>query len=87
MEDLDEAIVLAQDALVLRPPGHPHRLRPLNNLALSLFARYKQLKRMEGLDEAIELNREALKLRPPGYPNRSASLESLANCLRVRFIQ
>lgn len=32
--DFDECIDLIQVALLLCPPGHPHRLQPLNNLAL-----------------------------------------------------
>ena len=50
----------------------------LNNLAVYLSSRYKQLGAMEDLDEAIVLDREALKLRPQGHLDRSASLNNLA---------
>ena len=58
--DLDEAIVLDREALVLRSRGDPDRSMSLNNLAVRLSTRYNQLGGMEYLDEATVLGREAL---------------------------
>ena len=87
MEDFDEAIVLDREALDLRPPGHPDRSMSLNNLAIRLSARYKQLGGVEDLDEAVVLDREALDLRPLGHPDRSSSLNNLAIDLSARYKQ
>jgi CHAT domain-containing protein len=87
MVDLDEAIILDREALGLCPQGHPHRSVSLNNLAVHLSARYKQLGVMVDLDEAIVLDQEALGLRPQGHPHRSMSLNNLAGHLSSRYKQ
>lgn len=66
--DLDEAVVLAREALDLCPQGHPDRSRSLNNLAAALVTRYNQAGVMQDLDEAILLSREALDLLSKGAP-------------------
>ena len=43
MDDLNEAVVLGQEVLPLRPPGHSRRSSSLNSLAVDLSSRYKQL--------------------------------------------
>jgi hypothetical protein len=53
MEDREDAITDHRQALVLRPPGHPHRSDPLSNLANALSTRFDQLGKMEDLEEAI----------------------------------
>ncbi|KAG2062617.1 hypothetical protein BDR04DRAFT_956399, partial [Suillus decipiens] len=65
--DLDESIELHRDALLLRPPGHSLRSYSLNNLAVSLRARFIERGVPSDLDESIELHRAALLLRPPGH--------------------
>ena len=87
MEDLDEAIVLDQEALNLFLQGHHDQSTSLSNIADHLSSRYKQLRAMEDLDEAIGLVREALDLCPHGHPDRSISLNSLADCLSSRYNQ
>ncbi|KAG1747924.1 CHAT domain-containing protein [Suillus paluster] len=59
----------------------------LNNLAISLRARFRQRGVLSDLDEAIELHRAALLLCPPSHSDRSASLNNLANSLQDRFEQ
>ncbi|KAG1840956.1 CHAT domain-containing protein [Suillus tomentosus] len=87
MSDLDEAIKLRRDVLLLCPPGYPDRSSFLNNLAISLIDRFRQCGIMSDLDEAIELHLDALLLRPPGHPDRSMSLSNLGASLRNRFQQ
>ncbi|KAG1829960.1 CHAT domain-containing protein [Suillus variegatus] len=87
MSDLDEAIELHRDALLLHSPGHSDRSSSLNNLAISLHDRFEQCGIMSDLDEAIELHRAALLLCPPGHLNRSSSLNDLALSLQERFHQ
>ena len=85
VDDLNEAIVLARDALSLRPPGHPDRSSSLDNLAIHLVYRYKELRGIDDLNEAIILTRDALSLRPLGHPDRSRSLGNLAGNLGFRY--
>ena len=59
----------------------------MNNLAVDLSSRYKQLGALRDLDEAIILDREALSLFPQGHPNRSMSLNNLAVDLSSRYKQ
>ena len=59
MQDLDEAIILGREALILRPQGHLHRSLSLSNLAVRLSNRYYKLGELQDLDEAIVLSREA----------------------------
>ena len=59
----------------------------LNNLALHLSSRYKQLGAIEDLEEAIVLSREALDHCPQGHPDRYMSLNSLARHLASRYEQ
>ncbi|KAG0707128.1 TPR-like protein [Suillus ampliporus] len=69
------------------PPGYSLRSSSLNNLANSLYGRFKQRGVLSDLDEAIELHRAALVLRPPGHSDRSTSLNNLALSLYDRFKQ
>ncbi|KAG2124885.1 CHAT domain-containing protein [Suillus clintonianus] len=83
----DGVINLLRAALLLHPPGHPHRSSFLNNLAVFLEKRFEQRGILSDLDEAIELNRAALLLHPPGHSHRFSSLNNLADCLQNRFEQ
>ena len=85
--DIDEAISLLRQALVLRLPPHPDYSGSLSNLASALWTRFKQQGQRTDLDEAIPLYRQALDLRPPPHPNRSLSLSCLATALSSRFEQ
>ncbi|KDR83264.1 hypothetical protein GALMADRAFT_89121 [Galerina marginata CBS 339.88] len=85
--DLDEAISLHQEALVLQTAPHPHRSTSLNNLANALQTRFEQRGAANDLDEAISLHQEALLLRTAPHPNCSMSLNNLANALQTRFEQ
>ena len=87
VEDINETIALDQEALTLRPPGHPDRLVSLNNLVVDLTIRHNRLGGMEDFNAVIVPGREALKLRPHGHPSRSGSLKNLTPCLRIQFSQ
>ena len=85
--DLDEAIYLLREALLLRPAPHPDRSMSLNNLAATLQTCFEQRGASNDLDEAISLRREVLLLRPAPHRYRSWSLHNLANALQTRFEQ
>ncbi|KAK7437882.1 hypothetical protein VKT23_007695 [Stygiomarasmius scandens] len=59
-EDIEEAIVGFQQALSMRPPGHPDHSLSLNNLGGAKFARFKQRGHIEDLEQAIELYHRAI---------------------------
>jgi len=85
--DLDEAISLHREALLLRPASHPDHSMSLNNLANALQTRFQQRGASNDLDGAISLHREALLLRPVPHPDRFSSLNNLANVLQTCFEQ
>ncbi|KAG1856988.1 CHAT domain-containing protein [Suillus subalutaceus] len=66
-------------------PGHSHRSRYLNNLAVSLRDRFTQRGVPSDLDESIEIHRAALLIRRAGNSRRSESLNNLANSLADIF--
>ncbi|KIJ91500.1 hypothetical protein K443DRAFT_114936 [Laccaria amethystina LaAM-08-1] len=72
--DLDEAISLHREALLLWPAPHPDRSMSLNNLA-------------NALQTPISLHQEGLLLRPAPHPDRSRSLNNLGIALQIRFKQ
>jgi hypothetical protein len=53
-DDLDEAIQLDRDAMVLRPPGHPDHALSLSNLGAKLGTRFKQRGNRNDLDEGLQ---------------------------------
>jgi tetratricopeptide (TPR) repeat protein len=87
MKDLEQTIVCHQQALDLRPPGHPDHGNSLNNLASALQYRYKKLGNMADLEQAIISHRQALDLHPPGHPLHGSSLNNLGSALKWRYEQ
>jgi hypothetical protein len=53
MEDLEEAILVARQAVDVTPKDHPDLAGRLNNLGNKLGRRYKRTGKMEDLEEAI----------------------------------
>ncbi|KAG6369053.1 hypothetical protein JVT61DRAFT_1353 [Boletus reticuloceps] len=87
VEDLNEAIVLDQEALHLWPQGHPNRLSSLCNLSGHLSNRYMELGVIEDLNETIVLAREVFDFCPKRHRHRSSSLNLLENNLSRRYNQ
>ncbi|KIJ90397.1 hypothetical protein K443DRAFT_549293, partial [Laccaria amethystina LaAM-08-1] len=83
--DLDEAMSLHREALLLRPAPHPDRSTSLNNLANALRTCFERRGASDDLDAAMTLHREALLLRPAPHPHRSRPLNNLAATLQTRF--
>ncbi len=69
--DLEEAISLGREALLLCAPGHPERSAVLNNLSGSLKKQYNRSRDFKDLEEALALEKEALSLCLHGHGNRS----------------
>lgn len=76
LQDLEEAIVLRQEALLLHLFGHLEHSMSLNSLASHLLIHYNHDGVLQDLEDVIVLGCEALFLHPQGYPH---CLESLIN--------
>ena len=79
--DIEEAIVLDREALVLCNPTQPERSTALNllasvtsNLPSILSARYDRLGIVSDIEEVIDLSRGSLELCPLDRSDRSTSL-------------
>ncbi|KAG1883944.1 CHAT domain-containing protein [Suillus subluteus] len=84
-EDLDQAIALQREVLVLHPVSHTDWSSSLNNLANLLSSCFKHRGNDEDLDQAIALQMEALALHPVSHTGRFLLLHNLANQLSSRF--
>jgi tetratricopeptide (TPR) repeat protein len=80
--DLEECIALYEEALDLRPAGHPRRAVTLGNLGLALwsFCTYHAQDETR-LQRCVTSHREALALRPLGHDDHAISMSNLANAL------
>ncbi|KAJ6607240.1 CHAT domain-containing protein [Mycena sp. CBHHK59/15] len=85
MADLDSAIQLQREALVLQPDPHPGYSASRNQLALALRERFEHGGDLADLDDAIALHREAADGVPGTHPSRRAYLGNLGNVLHARF--
>ncbi|KAG6327870.1 hypothetical protein ID866_11219, partial [Astraeus odoratus] len=83
--DLEEAILLHQQALELLPVGHIYRPGSLFSIANCMQCRYYSQGALGDLEEAISLHQQALELFPVSHPNRPSSLGSLAICMQLRY--
>ncbi|KAJ7639626.1 CHAT domain-containing protein [Mycena polygramma] len=79
LKDLDEAIGLQREGLVL---SHPHHSVALNNLGWAMETRFNRLSDPADLDKAISLHRDALVKESA---NKESSLGHLTRALYTRF--
>jgi tetratricopeptide (TPR) repeat protein len=82
---LTEAARMDQEALRLRPAGHPERSTSCIHYASTLRAQYQHAGASALLDEAIALNREAVAILPSDDPNRAVACTNLASSLTCEF--
>lgn len=85
VDDVDESVVLSQQALVLLPERHIYRPSALNRHAEALIARFRVASHPKDLSEAIELHRAALDQLPVGHTSRDLHLNNLAIALRLQY--
>jgi tetratricopeptide (TPR) repeat protein len=83
---VEDAIILAREALVLSPAKHTEdRLEACMLLAESLRYRFSHDANDSMLEEIIKLGREALDLSPERHPLRARSCGNLAVSLTTRY--
>ena len=74
MEDLEEAIRVARQAVDVTPKNHSNLAAWLNNLGNKLGRRYECTGKMEDLEEAIQMARQAVDVTPKDHPNLAGRL-------------
>jgi hypothetical protein len=79
---IEEAIVIYDEILGLRPVGHEHRAEATGDLgnALFFFCIHHEMDPARSI-RCLELTREALSLHPFGHPTRHQALHNLARAL------
>ncbi|KAI9863865.1 MAG: hypothetical protein M1813_003517 [Trichoglossum hirsutum] len=87
MEDLEEAIRKAEQAVKATPEGHPDLATWLSNLGNMLERRFERTGRMEDLEEAVHKASQAVKATPKGHPDLASMLGNLSKKLGSRFEQ
>ncbi|KIJ65422.1 hypothetical protein HYDPIDRAFT_110483 [Hydnomerulius pinastri MD-312] len=84
VDDLHRSIKLCQEALVCPAAGQSH-YRLLENLARSLFSRFKQKGNQSDLGAAIHHHESALGTLPNGHPDRPEALKSVGDTYMARY--
>src|SRR5204862_200408 len=85
MDDLEEAIQVAREAVDAAPQDHPDRTAQLNNLGIRLGDRYSRTGAMDDLEEAIQVAREAVDATGQDHPDRAGRLNNLGIQLGNRY--
>jgi tetratricopeptide (TPR) repeat protein len=81
MEDLEEAIRVARQAIAARSRNHPDFATMLNNLAFRLSSRYERTERVNDLHEAARLAARATRITHDDHPALAAILSDLGSIL------
>jgi len=81
MEDLEEAIQVARQAVDVTPEDHPDLAERLNNLGNRLESRYERTGKVEDLEEAIRVARQAVDVTPKDHPDLAGRLNNLGTKL------
>ncbi|KAJ7207685.1 CHAT domain-containing protein [Mycena rebaudengoi] len=85
LNDLTEAILKLEEAVLLTPDRHPDQPARVNNLGVSLQSRFERLGDLSDINEAISKKQEAVFLTPDGHPDRPGRLNDLGISLQSRF--
>ncbi|OAP53733.1 hypothetical protein AYL99_12088 [Fonsecaea erecta] len=85
MNDLEEAVRFARDALLLVPEGHRTYPTYLSSLATALHSQFERTRDIKHLDEAIKLSQRAVHLTERSHQDYAAWKVNLANHLSARY--
>lgn len=85
LEDLDEAIVFKQRAVMLALKNHPSEALFKSNLGNSLRERFCRTGSVEDLDNAVQILESAVQQTPFNCSERSMYLGTLSSALRARY--
>ena len=84
-EDLERAIIVAQETANAVSKDHPGRAGILTNLSSQLGMRFERTGAMEDLERAISIAQEAIDTIPEDHPDRTLILSILSAQLGMRF--
>ncbi|KXG51529.1 Tetratricopeptide-like helical [Penicillium griseofulvum] len=87
MDELQEAVRLAQTALDATPKDHPDLPLRLSSLAYALAAQYNRNGNLEDLHEAIRLSRAAIDATPDDDPDLPHWIGELGAHLLPRYLR
>lgn len=78
MEDLERAIKLGKEKVILASLDYPVRETILDNLSACFYSRYEQSETIGDPERDIEFGKEAIATTTPGQPHRSVLLINLS---------
>jgi len=86
--DLDQSIIMGQQAIMIAPQSSPEWVDCANNLGAELRERYRSKGTLADLEQSISLFRQALKavLRTP-HKDQAMYLNNLGSTLNFRYLQ
>jgi len=76
MDDLEEAIRMARQAIDITPKDHPDLAAWLNNLGNKLESRYERTGKIEDPEESIQVARQAVDVTPEDRLDLAGRLNS-----------
>ena len=85
IEDLENAIRVARQAVDVTPEDHPDLAAILNSLGVTLGRRYERTGKMEDLEEAIQVARQVVDVTPEDHPDLIGWLNNLGTKLESRY--
>ncbi|KAF5332920.1 hypothetical protein D9758_015972 [Tetrapyrgos nigripes] len=83
--DIENAILVTQQAVNLTPDGHANKASFLNNLGNAIQCRFQCVGELGDIENAIRVKQEAVNLTPDGYADKAAKLNNLGGALQCRF--
>ncbi|KAJ7835221.1 CHAT domain-containing protein, partial [Mycena leptocephala] len=87
LDDLNNSVLRAEDAVHLTPDGHPDKPCKLSNLGNSLLTRFGWLGDLNDLNNSVLRAEDAVRLTPDGHTDKPMMLNNLGNSLFRRFEQ
>ncbi|KAI3326723.1 hypothetical protein HD806DRAFT_488009 [Xylariaceae sp. AK1471] len=85
MEDLNQAVEIADVAMEATPIDHPDRASRLDNLGTWLGRRFERTSSMDDLNRAVDIASAAVNATPQDHPDRAGRLNNLGKLLGKRF--
>ncbi|THU78772.1 hypothetical protein K435DRAFT_811271 [Dendrothele bispora CBS 962.96] len=83
--DIENAILVNQQAVDLTPDGHAGKAAQLSNLGHAFQSRFKRLGELRDIENAILVTQQAVDLTPDGHADKARQLNNLGNAFSYRF--
>ncbi|THU76030.1 TPR-like protein, partial [Dendrothele bispora CBS 962.96] len=83
--DIENAILVSQQAVNLTPDGHADKAAWLNNLGNAFQRQFECLGKLRDIENAILVTRQAVDLTPDNHVLKAGLLNNLGSALQSRF--